>query len=119
MMNPYDKAHELAQAIQSHQAFRVLLSKKQELERSSEAKKIVEDFRRRQWEFESKRMMGQEVTADDQQVMQELQTALSLHTAARDFLQAEYQFGLMFQDIQKIIAESVKSVVDLPELPDM
>lgn len=114
-MNPYDKAHELARAIRSHETFQSLLQAKQRLEKDAQAKKMVEDFRRRQWEWEAKRMTGQEICEAEQKQMQQMQEALALVSAARDYLQAEYQFSVFFSDVQKILADAVQDVFALPQ----
>lgn len=109
-MNPYDKAHELARAIREHEAYQRLLQAKARIDEDEQAKNIVDDFRKRQWTFEAKRLAGQEISDEEQQQMMKLQEALSLVPSARDYLQAEYQFSVLFGDIQKIIAESVQDV---------
>lgn len=115
-MNTYDLAHQLSRSIQSEEVYKVLFQKKQELDRNPSAKKIVQNFRQRQWEFEQKRMLGEDITHSDQKLMQELQNALSENSLAREFLQAEYQFGILFQDVQKVLAEAVQGILDLPTI---
>jgi cell fate (sporulation/competence/biofilm development) regulator YlbF (YheA/YmcA/DUF963 family) len=109
-LNPYDKAHELARAIRSHDSFQALLKAKARVDQDPQAKNIVEDFRKRQWEFEAKRLMGQEISEAEQQQLAKMQEALTLVPAAREYLQAEYQFSVLFGDIQKILAEAVQDV---------
>jgi cell fate (sporulation/competence/biofilm development) regulator YlbF (YheA/YmcA/DUF963 family) len=109
-LNPYDKAHELARALRAHDSFQALMKAKERIDQDPQAKKIVEDFRKRQWEYEAKRLAGQEISDAEQQQMMQLQEALALVPAARDYLQAEYQFSVLFGDIQKIIADTIQDV---------
>jgi cell fate (sporulation/competence/biofilm development) regulator YlbF (YheA/YmcA/DUF963 family) len=114
-MNVYDKAHELARALQSSQEYQRLAEQKQRVDADPAAKKMLEDFRRRQWEMETQRLMGESISEGDEAAMQRLQEAVSLHPVLRDTLEAEYRFGIIYSDIHKIIDESVQGVIGKPE----
>ncbi|ARU59737.1 hypothetical protein CBW65_00760 [Tumebacillus avium] len=114
-MNLYDKAHELARALQSTQEFQLLQDLKKRVDQDPSVKKILDDFRRRQWELETRRLMGEEVTEDDLGQMTRLQEALSMNDTARRYLEAEYRFGMMYADIHKILGEAVRDVIAQPE----
>jgi cell fate (sporulation/competence/biofilm development) regulator YlbF (YheA/YmcA/DUF963 family) len=114
-MNPYDKAHELARAIRDSQEFRALAELKKRVDADPEAKKMLDDFRRRQWEMETRRIMGETIAEEDQEQMRRLQEAVSLHNAVREYLEAEYRFGVLYSDMQKIIGDAVREVIGQPE----
>ncbi|KEO82083.1 YlbF family regulator [Tumebacillus flagellatus] len=114
-MNPYDKAHELARAIRESEEFRVLAERKKKVDSDPQAKKVLDDFRRRQWEMETRRIMGEEITEDDLRSMQKLQEVIQLHDAVREYLEVEYRFSVMYSDIHKILGESVREVINTPE----
>lgn len=114
-MNLYDKAHDLARALQSTQEFQLLQDLKKRVDQDPSVKKILDDFRRRQWELETRRLMGEEVTEDDLGQMTRLQEALSMNDTARRYLEAEYRFGMMYSDIHKILGEAVRDVIAQPE----
>ncbi|MBL0386246.1 YlbF family regulator [Tumebacillus sp. ITR2] len=114
-MNPYDKAHELARAIRECEEFRVLAAKKKQVDSDPQAKKILDDFRRRQWEMETRRIMGEEITESDLQSMQQLQEVVHMHSALREYLEVEYRFSVMYSDIHKILGEAAREVINTPE----
>ncbi|MFD2169486.1 YlbF family regulator [Tumebacillus lipolyticus] len=114
-MNPYDKAHELARALTGSQEYQLLQRLKARVDADASARKVLDDFRRRQWELETRRLMGEEITGDDIERVTALQEALSLHATAREYLEAEYRFGLIYSDIHKIIGEAVSEVIAQPE----
>jgi cell fate (sporulation/competence/biofilm development) regulator YlbF (YheA/YmcA/DUF963 family) len=114
-MNAYDKAHELARALRESEEFRTLAEKKKQVDADPQAKKILDDFRRRQWELETRRLMGEEITEDDRQAMQKLQDAIQLHQTLREYLEVEYRFSVLYSDIHRILGDAVREVVNAPE----
>lgn len=88
--------------------------RKVQVEADINAKKMIDEFRRRQWELETRRIMGETVSEDDMAQMKKLHDAIQLHTAAREYLEAEYRFSIVYADIQKILGDAVKDVVSQP-----
>ncbi len=109
-MNPYDRAHELARAIRESEPFRAMRSAKVKIDPDSQAKRMLTDFHIKQFEFESKRLMGQEPTAAEQESLQKLYEILQLHNSVRDYLLGEYQLGVLMQDVQKILSDVLQEV---------
>ncbi|TCP53773.1 cell fate (sporulation/competence/biofilm development) regulator YlbF (YheA/YmcA/DUF963 family) [Tumebacillus sp. BK434] len=114
-MNPYDKAHELARALQSSQEFQLLHDLKKCVDQDPAVKKMLDDFRRRQWDLETRRLMGEEIIESDLEQMTRLQEALSVNETARRYLEAEYRFGMIYSDVHKILGEAVRDVIAQPE----
>lgn len=115
MQNPYDKAHDLARALRESVEFQTLLEKKQRVDADPAAKKMLDDFRHRQWELETRRIMGETITDDDLNQIAKLQEAVGVHMVLRDYLEAEYRFGVIYSDIHKILGEAVREVISQPE----
>ncbi len=109
-MNPYDRAHELVRAIQDSEAFRSMKAAKGKIEPDEQAKRMLNDFHMKQLEFERKQLMGEEPTQSEQEGLQKLYDVLQLHEPVREYLLAEYQLGVLMQDIQKILGEALKDV---------
>lgn len=114
-MNAYDKAHELARAIRDSEEFRILAERKKQIDGDPQAQKILDDFRRRQWELETRRIMGEEITEDDRASLQRLHEAIQLHTTLCEYMEVEYRFSVMYSDIHKILGEAVREVIGTPE----
>lgn len=113
-MNLYDKAHDLARGIRESQEFKQMSDRKQQVEADANAKKMLDDFRRRQWELETRRIMGESISDEDMMQLQRLHESIQLHAVVREYLEAEYRFGIIYSDIQKILADAVKDVVSQP-----
>lgn len=106
-MNPYDKARELARAIEASDVFKKFQEQKSIINADEATKNMVEDFQKRQFELEMKQMSGQELSPEDAEKMQELFRILSLNQKGSDYLSAQYQFSVMMQDISKILSEVI------------
>lgn len=107
MNNPYDKARELARAIKESDVYKKFMEQKTNLETDPDTKAMVTDFQKRQFELQLKQANGEELSEDDSKKLQELFQILSLNPKASDYLAAEYQFGLMMQDISKTLSDII------------
>mgnify|MGYP003042831991 FL=1 len=70
-------------------------------------KKMMEDFHSKQLELQTKQMMGQEVTSEMMQSVQDLYQIIAKDPVAAEYLQAEMRFSVMMQDVYKILGEVV------------
>ncbi len=116
--NVYDQAHLLARSIKAspeYADFR-LASSRLEGEKSSLA--VFRDFRRRQFELQSRLFRGQEVDEAEQERFAKLSDIVSSHPVISAFLQAEFTLSRLLGDIQKIIAEAVNIELSWSETED-
>jgi cell fate (sporulation/competence/biofilm development) regulator YlbF (YheA/YmcA/DUF963 family) len=113
-MNLYDKAHELARAIRNSQEFQELKQAKEKVDQDPDAKRMLEDFRKRQWDLEAKMMTGNQPTQEERDALQKLHDVIQMHQAIRNYLQAEYRFSVIVGDVQKIIGESIREIIESP-----
>ncbi|CAB3390966.1 YlbF family regulator [Kyrpidia spormannii] len=113
-MNPYDYAHGLARALRESEWYRNLKEAKKRLEADPEAWRMAHDIRRRTVELQLKAMGGQTVTTEEQEQLRKLQEVAMLHPAVRAYLEAESRLSVVMDDIQRILAEAIAPVVDLP-----
>ncbi|MCY0875518.1 MAG: YlbF family regulator [Firmicutes bacterium] len=117
-MNPHDKAHELARALQASDAYAGMKRARDQIEPDPQAKHMLRDFHLKQLQYEQKRLMGHEPTEEEQQSLQKLYEALQMHHAVREYLLAEYQLGIVMQDVQKILSDSLQDVALTDEFGD-
>ncbi|NMB04345.1 MAG: YlbF family regulator [Tissierellia bacterium] len=106
-MNPYDKARELARSIKESDVYKKFMEQKRLVDQDPETKTMITDFQKRQYEIQLKQMNEEELSEEDSQKLQELFQILSLNNKASDYLAAEYQFGLMMQDISKTLSDII------------
>ncbi|MDI3328594.1 MAG: YlbF family regulator [Alicyclobacillaceae bacterium] len=113
-MNPYDHAHALARAIQQSEWYRNLKEARERLNADPDARRMADDVRRRAMELQIKKLGGQGVTAEEEEQFRKLREVAFLHPAVRAYLEAESRFSVFMEDIQRILAEAVKPVLDWP-----
>lgn len=104
-MNPYDKARELARAIEESDVYKTFKEIKTKVDANEKTKSMIEDFQKKQFETQKKQMLGEELTEEDSKKIQELFSILSLDSLASEYMSAEFQYAQMIQDISKILGE--------------
>ncbi|HHX03064.1 MAG TPA: YlbF family regulator [Tissierellia bacterium] len=103
-MNPYDKARELAKAIEESPQYKNFQEAKKLIEDKPSAKKMVEDFQKKQLEYQRKALSGEE-DPEAENKLKELYAALSLDSDAANFMNTEFSLGQMLQEIMKILSD--------------
>ncbi|MDQ8739193.1 YlbF family regulator [Paenibacillus sp. LHD-38] len=111
-MNVYDKAYELAKALKDSEEAKLLKLAKEEAEANPEAKSMLDDFRERQTFLQQKMMAGEEPSAEDMEKMNKLYEVISQNPLIGKLLDAERRFAVVFEDVNRIMSDVLKSIVD-------
>ncbi|MBP2073085.1 YlbF family regulator [Thermoanaerobacterium butyriciformans] len=106
-MNVYDKAYELKKAIEELPEYKAFKEAFEKIESNEQNKKMLEDFRKKQLEIQTKELTGEEVTKEDEEKLKKLYEILSLNPELNAYLSAEYSFSRIMDDITKIIMDVV------------
>lgn len=106
-MNVYEEAHNLERAIKESEEYKEFKRLKEKIDAEESLKKMMEDFHSKQLELQTKQMMGQEVTSEMMQSVQDLYQIIAKDPVAAEYLQAEMRFSVMMQDVYKILGEVV------------
>lgn len=106
-MNVYEEAHSLERAIKESEEYKEFKRLKEKIDAEESLKKMMEDFHSKQLELQTKQMMGQEVTSEMMQSVQDLYQIIAKDPVAAEYLQAEMRFSVMMQDVYKILGEIV------------
>ncbi|MEA4922077.1 MAG: YlbF family regulator [Eubacteriaceae bacterium] len=104
-MNVYDEAHNLEKAIRESEEFKQMAAAKEKVDADPDLKRVIDDFHQKQLALQTKQMMGEEVGQDAMQSVQDLYAVVAKDPAAADFLQCEMRFGMMMQDVYKILGD--------------
>lgn len=104
-MNVYDQAHSLAKAIKESEEFKQYDYLKKVIDQNEELSRMVKDFQAKQFELQAKQMMGEEMSPDMMQSVQELYQIIMTDPTAAQYMQAEMRFSLMMNDVYKILGE--------------
>lgn len=108
MINVYDKARELSNALKDSEEFKEYKRLNSVILDNPKKKEMVDDFRKKAMDFQMKNMGKEEEDKEGLEKLENLQNILFQDEDIRNFLQAEVKFSILFQDINKIIIESVQ-----------
>jgi len=106
MINPYDKAYELARTLKECAEAKDWLAAQEELARDAEGWRMLEDFRGRQEEIAKALSEGREVSEDEKQKVGRLYEVIVLHPGVRRVLEAEQRLVRLLADVQRIIGDA-------------
>lgn len=105
-MNVYDKAHELARELKDSQEFKDLKELNKKVMANPKHKELLDDFRQKAMKFQMDNI-GKD-KPEGLEEMQKLQNALMMNRELAEYLMVEMKFSQMFEDVHKIIMDSVK-----------
>ncbi|SNX55330.1 YlbF family regulator [Thermoanaerobacterium sp. RBIITD] len=106
-MNVYDKAYELKRAIEELPEYIAFKEAYKKVNSNEQNKKMLEDFRKKQLEIQSKELTGEKVSKEDEEKLKKLYEILRLNPELNSYLTAEYSFSRIMDDITKIIMDVV------------
>lgn len=112
-MNVYDQAHSLAQAIRESEEFKQYDQYKKIVKENPQLDQSLKDLMKKQMEMQAAQMMGQEVTQEAFQQIQQLSAILMQDPTAAQYLQCQMRFSMMMADVYKIIGETADLGQDL------
>lgn len=107
-MNVYEDAHALARAIKASEEYKQYNEVKQKVKENEQLDKMLEDFHMKQMEVQAKQLMGEEVSQEMMQQVQNLYQVVATDPLAAQFLQCEMRFQVMMQDVYKILGEVIE-----------
>ncbi|MCQ2545972.1 MAG: YlbF family regulator [Clostridia bacterium] len=105
-MNVYDQAHQLATAIKESEECKQFNDVKAKVEANPELDAAIKDFMKKQFEFQAKQMMGQELDQEEFIQLQQLSAVLMQDPLTGQYLQNQMIFSQMMSDVYKIIGDA-------------
>lgn len=107
MTNVYDKARELAGAMESDETVRAYREAVQKIEKEEAKKKMVEDFRAIQFAAYQEKTTTGEVSDETRQKIETVVSIIQLNPEIMEFLEIEQRFSVLFNDIMKILNDAI------------
>lgn len=111
-MNVYDTANRLAQEIKTSEEYMNFKMAKQAINLNTELKNKIEKFQQLRYE---EQIMAIQTGKDDEEKMkkmQEMYAELLENSEAKKYFEAEAKFNILFADINKIIGDSIKELME-------
>jgi len=106
-MNIYDKTHELARVLKDSDEVKELREASKKIEGNDLNKKMIEDFRKIQIEAYTEQMKTGKMSKELTEKFQNFASIISMNTDVGRYLQAEKRFGVIWEDIMKILNGAV------------
>ncbi len=112
-MSAYDRAYGLAEAIRDSDEYKEYIRHRDAIQASEGAMGLLRDFRRAEVQVQGARFLGQEPPAKAVTDLKRISDFIEMHRPIQDYLQAEYRYAVLVNDIQKILAEATEVWLDL------
>lgn len=111
-MNFYDKVHEMVRAFKDTPEFREYIELKNKLKEEKDAYDRLKDFKERQKNYQMEYIDGKEQSKEKLDEMQNLYSIVIQNGTSRKLLENEMKINVMLADMQKIIGDALKDIID-------
>ena len=108
-MNVYDNVNNLAASIRQSIEYKEIKAK---VYSDLELKSQVEEFEKIRYEEQLLALQGEAQSEEKMKKLQELYTILVQKPEVKDFFDKEVRFNLLIADVNRIIGESIKDVLN-------
>lgn len=115
-MYVYDKANELARALAESKEYKAYKTAKEKIELDAGTKKMVQDFKRKQFELQTAQITGQKLDEQKMNQIQSLYQVIIMNPDIAEYLQAEFALNQMLNDVYGILGKTVE--IDMSFLKD-
>ncbi|TVX92321.1 YlbF family regulator [Paenibacillus agilis] len=107
MTNVYDKAHDLARALQQSEEAAAVDTAMKAIAAEPETKQMFDNFRKRQVEMQQQMMTGEMPNPEEMEEMEKLFQVISMNANITALFEAERRLSLVIQDVNKIVTDSL------------
>lgn len=111
-MNVYDKTHELAKELKSCNEYIQYKEIKEKVYANQELKDKMKKFDSLRYEMQLLTIQGEKQDQEKMTELQKLYEELMQNQNAKDYFDYEVRFNVMLADVNKIIGEAVKDVLN-------
>ena len=110
MVNPYEKAQELASALRETEEFTNLKSLHVEVNSDEVAKRMLDNFRNVQMELQQKQAQGAQITEEEIQQAQQQFELVQQHETISKLMEAEQRMSQLISDINKEMTKPLEEL---------
>ncbi|HHO1878798.1 TPA: YlbF/YmcA family competence regulator [Staphylococcus aureus] len=109
-VNLYDYANQLEQALRESEEYKAIKEAFANVKANKESKKLFDEFRETQINFQQKQMQGEEIAEEDLQKAQEQAQAIEKDENISALMNAEQKMSQVFQEINQIIVKPLDEI---------
>lgn len=110
--NPYDLANDLVDALIQSEEYQKILEVQKRIEQDETLNRVLNSYRSIQVEVQTLQLQGQQPSQEVEEKVNRLNEIIQDIPLLKEYLDAEEEFGILFQNIQQIV---MRPVVDLFE----
>ena len=110
-MNVYDTVNKLAQEIKDSEEYKNYKKYKELVKSNSEVDGKIKKFETLRYELQIAAMQGAKANQDKEKELQEVYADLLSKENVKEYFDAEFKFNVLIADVNKIIGEAIKDVL--------
>ena len=110
-MNVYDTANRLSSEIKESEEYKLYKDAKEKINKNLELKTKIEEFEKVRYDAQVLSIKSGENDQEKIIKLQELYNILVQNKEIKEYFDLEVKFNLMIADVNKIIAEAIKDVL--------
>ena len=110
-MNIYDTANKLAQEIKQSEEYMNYKMAKQAINLNTQLKEKMSEFEKERYDVQLEMMQTGKNNEEKYKKVQDLYAELVENEEAKRFFEAETKFNIMIADVNKIIGEAIRDVM--------
>jgi cell fate (sporulation/competence/biofilm development) regulator YlbF (YheA/YmcA/DUF963 family) len=107
MVNVYDYAHNLARALKECPEYHAFQNARTRLKAKPAALEMVKDFQKKRLDLQAIVFQGKEPPKEQKEALERLLGVIQGDADVRDYLMAEERFGVIVNDVSKIISDAI------------
>ena len=111
-MNVYDTVNQLAQEIKKSEEFTQYKKYKELVKNNPEINEKIKKFEVLRYEIQISAMQGMETNKEKEKELQEVYAELLTKENVKEYFDAEFKFNILLADVNKIIGDAVKEVLE-------
>lgn len=111
-MNFYDKVHNLVRELKDTPEYKNYIMLKEKVKKDEELSSKIKDFKETQRKEQMKYIGGDKMDDNTKQELQQKYSLIIRNPLAVEFFQAEIKLDVLLADLQKILGEGLKDVLD-------
>lgn len=110
-MNVYDEVNNLGKAIKESREYIEYKEAKDKVKETGDLKEKIEEFEKIRYEEQILALQGEKQSEEKMAKLQELYQILVKNPDVKEYFDKEVRFNVMMADVNKIIGEAIKDVL--------
>lgn len=111
-MNVYDTVNQLAKEIKESEEYLEYKKIKEIVKEKPELKEKLDSFEKSRYETQIATMKGEEPTKEQVENLQKIYLELIQNDITKKYLDTELKFNTMLSDVNKILGEAIKDIME-------